>query len=225
MNLPELSIRRHVLAYMLSGVLVLFGLISFLRIGVDRYPEIDFPLVSVATALPGADPEIVNSSITKIIESAVNSVPGIEHVESTSSPGVSLVSIKFAMEKDLGTAFNEVQAKVNQVLNKLPREAKPPVVAKVEIGATPIMWLALQGDRTPQQLNQYARNVIKKRLETVNGVGEIRLGGERERTLRVNLHRNAWRAWALRCRMWCAPSRPNTCGFPAASSWAENRRT
>jgi HAE1 family hydrophobic/amphiphilic exporter-1 len=188
MNLPELSIRRHVLAYMLSGVLVLFGLISFLRIGVDRYPDIDFPLVSVATALPGADPEIVNSSITKVIESAVNSVPGIEHVESTSSPGVSLVSIKFAMEKDLGTAFNEVQAKVNQVLNKLPREAKPPVVAKVEIGATPIMQLALQGDRTPQQLNQYARNVIKKRLETVNGVGEIRLGGERERTLRVNLN-------------------------------------
>ena len=94
MNLPELSIRRHVLAFMLSGVLVLFGLISFQRIGVDRYPNIDFPVVSITTTLPGADPGIVNSSITKVIESAVNSVPGIEHVESTSSPGVSLISIR-----------------------------------------------------------------------------------------------------------------------------------
>lgn len=187
MNLPELSVKRHVLAYMLSGVLVLFGLISFQRIGVDRYPNIDFPMISITTALPGGDPEIVNSSITKVIESAVNSVPGIEHVESTSASGVSLISVRFAMEKDLGAAFNEVQAKVNQVLNRLPREAKPPIVAKVEIGATPIIWLALQGDRTPQQLNQYARNVIKKRLETINGVGEVRLGGDRERTLRVSL--------------------------------------
>ena len=187
MNLPELSVKLLVLAYMLSGVLVLFGLISFQRIGVDRYPNIDFPMISITTALPGGDPEIVNSSITKVIESAVNSVPGIEHVESTSASGVSLISVRFAMEKDLGAAFNEVQAKVNQVLNRLPREAKPPIVAKVEIGATPIIWLALQGDRTPQQLNQYARNVIKKRLETVNGVGEVRLGGDRERTLRVSL--------------------------------------
>lgn len=188
MSLSEIAVKRHVLAYMLSGVLVLFGVISFQRIGVDRQPDVDFPMVLVTTVLPGGDPEIVNSSITKIIESAVNSVSGIEHVESTSASGVSLVSVRFAMEKNLGVAFNEVQAKVNQVLNRLPKEAKPPIVAKLELNAVPILWLALQGDRTPQQLNQYARNVIKKRLETVNGVGEIRLGGERERTLRVNLN-------------------------------------
>ena len=110
MNLPELSVKRHVLAYMLSGVIILFGLISFQRIGVDRYPSIDIPYIFISTMLPGGDPEIVNSSITKVIESAVNSVPGIEHVESISASGISVVNVQFVMEKDLGTAFNEVQA-------------------------------------------------------------------------------------------------------------------
>ncbi len=187
MTLPELSIRRHVLAYMVSGVLVLFGLIGFQRIGVDRFPEIEFPLVAISTVLPGASPEIVDASITNIIEGAVNSVPGIDFIESSSSPGVSNVIITFNLDKDIDIAFNEVQAKVNQVLRRLPTDADPPVVAKVEVGASPIMWLSLSGDRTLQQLNQYANNVIRKRLETIDGVGEVRIGGRRERTIRVEL--------------------------------------
>ena len=187
MTLPEISIKRHVLAWMLSAVLVLFGLVSFDRIGVDRYPYIDFPMISVTTTLPGANPEIIDASITNLIESAVNAVPGIEHVQSDSSPGASVVRITFQLTKDIDVAFNEVQAKVNQVLRDLPNDADPPVVAKVEFGAIPIMWIALQGDRTIQQLNQYARTAIKKRLENIDGVGEVRIGGKRERTIRVNL--------------------------------------
>jgi len=87
MTLPEISINRHVLAWMLSAVLVLFGLVSFDRIGVDRYPYIDFPMISVTTTLPGANPEIIDASITNLIETAVNAVPGISHVQSESSPG------------------------------------------------------------------------------------------------------------------------------------------
>ncbi len=185
MTLPELSIRRHVLAWMLSGVLVLFGLVAYGRIGVDRFPHIDFPMVSVTTTLKGAHPDVVDAAITSIIEEKVNSVPGIEHVISQSSPGVSIVNIQFELRKDIDVAFNEVQAKVNQVLRLLPADVDPPVVAKVEVGATPIMWLALSGNRTLQQLNQYARNVIKKRLENIDGVGEVRIGGRRERTIRV----------------------------------------
>ncbi len=185
MTLPELSIQRHVLAWMLSGVLVLFGLVSYARIGVDRFPQIDFPMVSVTTVLEGAHPDVVDASITSIIEEKVNSVPGIEHVISQSSPGVSIVNVQFYLKKDINVAFNEVQAKVNQVLRKLPRGIDPPVVAKVEVGASPVMWLSLTGNRTLQQLNQYARNVIKKRLENINGVGEVRTGGERERTIRI----------------------------------------
>ena len=187
MTLPELSVKRHVLAWMMSAVLVLVGIIGYQRVGLDRYPFIEFPVISITTTLKGANPDIVDSSITNVIESAVNSVPGIEHVQSTSSPGVSTVNITFALEKKVDVAFNEVQSKVNQVLRRLPKDVDPPVVAKVETNAQPIMWLALQGDRTQQQLNQYALNVLKKRLETIDGVGEVRLGGRRDRTIRVDL--------------------------------------
>ncbi|MEE8496448.1 MAG: efflux RND transporter permease subunit, partial [Xanthomonadales bacterium] len=186
-SLPALSIKRHVFAYMLSGVLLLFGIISYDRIGVDRFPKIDFPMISVRTVLPGASPEIMDASISNIIETSVNSVPGIDHIRTTSAPGVSVLVIRFGLEKDVDIAFNEVQAKVNQILPELPKEADSPIVAKVEFGGMPVLWLALTGDRTLQQLNQYAKNVIKKRLETIDGVGEIRLGGERKRTIRVNL--------------------------------------
>ncbi|MEE4303602.1 MAG: efflux RND transporter permease subunit [Wenzhouxiangella sp.] len=187
MTLPELSIRRHVLAWMISAVMVLFGLIGFRSIGVDRFPEIEFPVVSITTVLPGASPEIVDASITNIVEGAVNSVPGIDYIQSNSSPGVSNVIVTFNLAKDIDVAFNEVQAKVNQVVRELPEDADPPVVAKVEAGASAIMWISLQGDRTLQQLNQYADNVIRKRLETIDGVGEVRIGGRRARTIRVEV--------------------------------------
>ena len=187
MTLPELSVRRHVLAWMLSAVLVLFGIISISRIGMDRLPYIEFPVISVTTTLKGANPDIVDASITNIVETSVNGVPGIEHIMSSSSPGVSVVNVTFGLEKNIDVAFNEVQAKVNQVLRRLPKDTDPPVVAKMETNASPIFWLALQGDRTQQQMNQYALNVIKKKLETIDGVGEIRLGGRRDRTIRVNL--------------------------------------
>ncbi|MBN8474643.1 efflux RND transporter permease subunit [Sulfuritalea sp.] len=187
MTLPELSVKRHVLAWMLNAVLVLFGVISFSRIGMDRLPYIEFPVVSVTTALKGANPDIVDASVTNLLESSVNSVPGIEHIQSTSSPGVSVINITFGLEKDVDIAFNEVQSKVNQVLRRLPKDVDPPIVAKVETNASPMFWMALQGDRTQQQLNQYALNVVKKKLETIDGVGEVRLGGRRDRTIRVNL--------------------------------------
>jgi hydrophobe/amphiphile efflux-1 (HAE1) family protein len=197
MTLPELSIRRHVLAIMLNAVLVLFGVIAYQRIGIDRFPYIEFPVVSITTVQRGANPDIVDAAITNIIESSVNSIPGIEHIQSTSSPGVSVVAVTFDLDKNVDIAFNEVQAKVNQVLRRLPEDADPPVVAKVETSASPIMWLALQGDRTQQQLNQHARTVIKKRLETIDGVGEIRLGGRRDRTIRVNVHPSRMAAFGV----------------------------
>ena len=187
MTLPELSIKRHVLAWMVSAVLVLFGIIAYQRIGVDRMPNVELPVISVTTTLRGANPEIMDASVTTVIESAVNTTPGIEHIQSTSSPGASNVIITFSLEKNIDVAFNEVQAKVNQTMRRLPDAADAPVVQKLETNAQPIMWLALHGDRTVQQLNLYAQNVIKKKLETINGVGEIRIGGRRDRTIRVNL--------------------------------------
>ena len=187
MTLPELSIKRHVLAWMLSAMLVLFGIIAYQRIGIDRMPNVELPVISVTTTLRGANPEIMDTSVTTVIESAVNTTPGIEHIQSTSSPGASNVTITFSLEKNIDVAFNEVQSKVNQATRRLPDAADAPVVQKLETNAQPIMWLALHGDRTIQQLNLYAQNVIKKKLETINGVGEIRIGGRRDRTIRVTL--------------------------------------
>jgi len=187
MKLAELSVHRHVLAFMASAVFVLFGVVAYQRIGVDRFPRVEFPAISVTTVLPGANPDVVDSSVTNIVETAVNSVPGIDFIRSRSSPGVSSIVLTFDLSKDIDVAFSEVQAKVNQVLRQLPDDTDPPVVLKLEVGASPVMWLALQGDRTVQQLNQYARQVIKKRLETIDGVGQVIIGGERQRTIRVDL--------------------------------------
>lgn len=187
MTLPELSIRRHVLAWMLSGVIVLFGIISYQRIGVDRIPSIDFPVILVNTTLRGANPDVVDASITSIIEAAINTTPGIEHIQSSSSPGVSSISITFTLDKNIDVAYNEVQAKVSQILRRLPTDTDPPTVQKVDTNAQAVIWLALSGDRTIQQLNLYASNVLKKKFETINGVGEVTLGGRRDRVIRVNI--------------------------------------
>src|SRR5262245_52584091 len=187
MTLSELSIRRHVFAYMLSAVLVLFGAIAYLRMGVDKLPYIEFPIISITTTYKGANPDIIDASITNLIETSVNSVPGIEHIASTSTPGPSQVVTPFGLEKRIDVAFQEVLAKVNQVVRRLPKDADPPVVAKVETNTQAILQMALQGDRTQQQLNLYAINVIKKQLETIDGVGEVRIGGRRDRNIRVNV--------------------------------------
>jgi hydrophobic/amphiphilic exporter-1 (mainly G- bacteria), HAE1 family len=196
-TLPELSIKRHVLAWMLSAVLVLFGIISYQRIAVDRFPEIEFPIISVTTTLRGANPDIVDTSITNVIESAINTTPGIEHIQSSSSPGVSLIIITFKLEKDIDVAYNEVQAKINGVLKRLPTDTDPPILNKAETNTEPILWLALTGDRTVQQLNLYALNILKKKLETINGVGEVQLGGRRDRNIRVELKPERMNAYNL----------------------------
>ena len=187
MSLPEISIRRHVLAWMISSIFVLLGIISFQKIGIDKFPTIDFPILTVTTTLQGASPEIIDSSITNLIEEAVNTTPGIESIKSQSSPGVSVVSVTFNLDKDIEVAFNEIQSKISQLARRLPDDIVPPVVRKVETNASAIMWLGLTGDRTVQQLNLYANNFLKKKLETVDGVGYVTLGGRRDRTIRINL--------------------------------------
>ena len=187
MSLPEVSVRRFVFAIMINLVIVLFGLISANRISIDRSPDIDFSLISVTTILPGANPDVVDSSVTNIIESSVNSIPGIDDVRSRSAPGVSNVFIQFLLEKDLDVAFNEVQSKVGQINSQLPDDAETPIISKIETGEIPIIWLALRGNRTLQDLSVYAKNTVKRKLETINGVGSVVIGGEQERNIRVNL--------------------------------------
>ncbi|MFV1921938.1 MAG: efflux RND transporter permease subunit [Methylotenera sp.] len=185
MTLPEFSIKRHVLTFMLSAVIMLFGIIAYQRIGVDRIPSVDFPVITITTTLRGASADVIDTSVTSIIESAVNTTPGIEHIQSSSSPNVSTIAITFSLDKNIDVAFNEVQAKISQLIRKLPPDTDAPAIRKVDADERPILWIALTGDRTIQQLNLYATNVIKKKFETINGVGEVRFGGKRDRVIRV----------------------------------------
>jgi len=197
MTLPELSIKRHVMAVMLSAVLVLFGIIASREVGTDRIPNIDFPVVTVLIVQPGADPDIIDASITTVVERAVNTIPGIDNIQSNSSPGSSLVTITFTLDQDLDVVFNEVMATVNEIRQELPDDAEDPVVQKVETDAQAIMWLSLQGDRTLQQLSVYARTVVRPLLENINGVGEIQIGGGLERNIRVEIEPDRLTAFNL----------------------------
>ncbi len=197
MGLPEFSIRRHVLTLMVSLVLVLFGAIAFNRLGLDKFPKVEFPVVSVVTTMPGADPDIVDRNVTERIEEVVNQVPGVKSVTSSSSLGVSVVVIEFELEKDLDVAYQDVKAKVDAILRQLPEDADPPSVRKVEVGASPVLWLALTGNRTRQELDSYAEEVIKPQLETVSGVGEVVIGGRIKRSIRIWLDPERLAARAL----------------------------
>ncbi len=187
MSLAAISVRRYVFAAMLNALIVLFGVVAYDRIGVERLPNIDLANVSVQTNLEGANPEVVDTSVTNIIEGAISTVSGIDQLASTTSAGRSVVTPTFQLGKDIDVAFNEVQSKVSAVLGVLPDDADPPIISKTETGAFPSFWVSIFGDRTIQQLNQFIRTVVKKRLETVDGVGEVIIGGERQRTIRVNL--------------------------------------
>src|SRR4026209_1648922 len=125
MTLSELSIRRHVFAFMLSALLVLFGAIAYLRMGVDKLPYIEFPVISITTVYKGANPDIIDAAVTNLIETAVNSVPGIDHIQPPSWRATSQGVTPFSLEKRIDVAFQEVQAKVNQVVRRLPKDADP----------------------------------------------------------------------------------------------------
>jgi HAE1 family hydrophobic/amphiphilic exporter-1 len=187
MSLASMSVKRYVFAAMLNALIVLFGIVAYDRIGVERLPNIDLAKISVFTRLDGANPEVVDASVTNVIEGAISSVPGIDQLESTTSAGQSVVTPTFKIGKDIDVAFNEVQAKVSQVQRQLPEDADLPQILKSETGAFPAFWVSIYGDRTIQQLNQFIRTVVKKQLETIDGVGDIVIGGERTRTIRVNI--------------------------------------
>ncbi len=197
MTLPEFSIRRHIFTLMVSLVLILFGVISFMRLGLDRFPKIDFPIVSVVTTMKGADPEIMDENITNIIEEAVSQVPGVKAITSRSSIGASVVSVEFELEKNGDVAYQEVKAKIDSVLKNLPKDADPPVARKIDASANAVLWVILTGNRTIQEINRYADEVIKPRLQTINGVGDVQLGGEIKRTVRIWLDPERLRAYDL----------------------------
>ncbi|MFZ5444524.1 MAG: efflux RND transporter permease subunit [Myxococcota bacterium] len=184
--LAELCVKRPVFATVLSLVILVVGGVFYTQLGVDQFPKIDFPVVVVTTLQPGASPEDMEREISDKIEGAVNTISGIDELRSTSAEGVSQVIIQFILEKNVDVASQEVQQKVNTVLAELPKGIDPPVVQKIEPDATPVLFVALRAPgKSVREVTDIADRVVRRRLESVNGVGKATLLGGRKRQIDV----------------------------------------
>jgi HAE1 family hydrophobic/amphiphilic exporter-1 len=185
MNLPDVSIKRPVFATMMVMALVVLGAFSYFRLGVDLYPNVDFPIVTVNTKLRGASPEEIETSITKPMEEAINSISGIDEMNSTSFEGISQVVVTFKLEKNVDTAAQEVRDKVNGVIGDLPQGTDTPIVQKFDPGATPVMSVVVSGRAPLREITEISKKKIKEPLETISGVGRIVMIGGREREIHI----------------------------------------
>jgi HAE1 family hydrophobic/amphiphilic exporter-1 len=196
-KLAEVCIRRPVFATMLITALLVMGLASYMRLGVDLFPKIEFPTVTVTTTLRGASPEEVETQVTKRIEEAVNTISAIDELRSVSADGVSQVFITFLLEKDPEVAAQEVRDKVAAVLRQLPRDVDPPVVEKISTDASPVINLVVASNRDLRETTKIVDDRIKKNLESLNGVGQVRFVGDRTRQIHVWLDGNKLNAYGL----------------------------
>ena len=185
MKLADTSIRRPVFAVMLIGGLVVFGVISIPRLGLDLFPRVEFPLVTVTTVLEGAAPETVEREVSQPLEESINTIEGIRTLRSASSDSLSLLFIEFELEYDIQEKAQEVRDKVAAARGELPRDIEPPVVDRVDPDATPILAILLAGPDSIRSLSEFADKRIKPRLERVRGVGSIALVGDRPREIRI----------------------------------------
>ncbi|HEY9282543.1 MAG TPA: efflux RND transporter permease subunit [Pyrinomonadaceae bacterium] len=196
-KLAEICVRRPVFATVIILLLTVVGGFAFFTLGVDRFPKIDVPTVSVQTSNPGAAPAEIETEVTDIIEGAVNTVPGIEEMRSTSSQGSSNVTITFNLEKDPDLATQEVRDKVSTILRRLPETVDPPIVRKSDPDSTPVLQYAISAPRSSIELTQIVQNQIQERIESADGVGEVVIFGGRQREIKVYVDPERLRAYNL----------------------------
>src|SRR5258707_4778395 len=184
-NLAEICIRRPVFATMIVLSLVVVGTAGFFKLGVDRFPSVDLPIVSVRTGLPGAAPEEVEALVTQQIEEVVNTVDGIDELRSVSGQGSSFVIATLKLDRNLESAAQDVRDRVNSLGRQLPQDATPPVVQKFDNDSTPVVTISLSGDRSLRELTELADKTVRVQLERVGGVGEVQVVGGLSRAINV----------------------------------------
>ncbi|TCZ87921.1 efflux RND transporter permease subunit [Lysobacter sp. N42] len=195
MRLSELSIRRPVFATVMSLLLIVLGFMAFTRLTLRELPAIDPPIVSVDVTYPGASAGVVETRITQVLEDALAGIEGIESIESRSVNGRSAISIEFTLERDIEAAANDVRDAVSRVADRMPDEADPPEIEKVESDADPILWLNMSSTRMDTlQLTDYADRYVVDRLSSVDGVAQVRIGGQQRYAMRIWLDRDAMAA-------------------------------
>jgi multidrug efflux pump subunit AcrB len=192
MSLSEISIRRPVFAWMLMFGLIVFGWISFMRMGISMMPDVNFPVVNIALQFDNAAPEVLETDVVDIIEDAVMGIDGLKSIQSSTSMGVANITCEFSSRRNIDVALQEVQNRILQVNNQLPTLLYPPVISKTNPEDQPIMWVMLTADESVPLYQQmmYARNTLKNQLSTLDGVGSITLAGYVDPNLRVWLDRN-----------------------------------
>jgi multidrug efflux pump len=186
MSLSSVSINRPVLAIVMSLLIVIFGAIGFRSLAIREYPSVDPPIITVQTSYTGASADVIQSQITEPLEEGINGIAGIRNLSSTSRDGASTITVEFDLDVDLEAAANDVRDKVSSAQGRLPRDVDPPTVSKANADSSPIVLNYLSSSsRTLLELTDYANNVLKERLQTIPGVSEIRVWGERKYSMRL----------------------------------------
>ncbi|MBM3878270.1 MAG: efflux RND transporter permease subunit [Verrucomicrobia bacterium] len=186
MILPRISIQRPVLTTMMSLGLILFGLISLTRLPVRELPDIDPPIVSVSTVYPGASAEVIETEVTERLEEAINNIEGIKTLTSQSREQVSTITVEFNLSRDVDVAAQDVRDRVSRVRGRLPENIREPIVAKQDADANPVLWIAFNSERySPLELTTLAERQIKNRLQTIEGVSSVMIGGEKRYAMRL----------------------------------------
>ena len=198
MSLSSVTIRRPVLATVMSLVIILFGIIGFMRLGVREYPSVDPPVITVTTNYGGANTDIIESQITEPIEESVNGIAGIRTITSVSRAGRSTITIEFDLSVDLETAANDVRDRVSRSLRSLPPDVDNPIVSKADADASPIVFLNVSSDsRDPLSLTEIGINLLKERVQTIPGVSSVAIWGSKRYSMRLWLEAPRLAAYGL----------------------------
>jgi len=194
-KLAEICVRRPVFATMLILSITVVGAFSFRSLGVDLFPKIDLPTITVTVVNPGASPQEIETEITDKVEGAVNTISGIDELRSTSVEGVSQVFITFLLDKNADVAAQEVRNKVDLIVNDLPETAEVPIVQKLDTDATPVLRIAVSAPRSLREVTDIADKQIKRQIEPISGVGNVEIVGGREREIEVWVDTDKMRAY------------------------------
>ena len=224
MLLSDTSIKRPVFASVLALILVIFGLVSFERLPLREYPDIDAPIVSIDTRYPGASASVVETRITQIIEDRIAGVEGIRYIDSNSSDGRSRISVEFGIDQDIDVAANDIRDRISGVMDNLPEDTDPPEVEKADSNDDVIIWLNLASETmTTPELSDYAQRYLVDRFSALDGVARVRVGGSRDYALRVWIDRRKLAARNLTVSEIIQALRSENIEAPAGSLESEKR--
>src|SRR3954464_2956082 len=197
MTISELCVRRPVFTTMLIALPVVLGALAYSKMGVDLFPNVDLPIVTITTTRSGTSVEEMETGVTKLLEEAVNTISGIDELRSTTKEGISSVVITFVLEKNRDVAQQEVQGKVNTILSRLPAGTDAPIIDKFDIDASPVMTIAVSGKRPLREITEIADKQVKDSLSSLSGVGSVTLVGGRKRAVQVTVDARTLEAYHL----------------------------